>query len=597
MRLSRGRFFNFLSRSILSAQPPLYSLTYWPPVTALPGLMLRALWRWLCGMTKGLVAWAVRPENRRSLTVVPFVVLGHVLLIWMLIQNRWIVMSATTVTFMPPIMASIVLTQSAADKNANSDATGPWGRQGKGRRDADMDLKPSKAISLGVPRVQRSVPWLVTELLPELRGNSADLKADQPEQIDFANATDGPVAASKPVVKPRRAGAKARPLTEPLLTIPAPPLVAVIPPPPAQNDLPFAPVPQISPSLAEARPSSQIPAIPEPVPTGPREIPPLWAPNPVPPPKLALIPPTPPVLKSIPVVSPPSAALESPLASTPLPPATPRAIPIPAPEPISAPRAIARVLPPSVPVPLSSVVAPSAAAPLPPAAPLVLMPAPGLPQSAVSQMPSPPTTVTVAPSAQVSLPVVTPMPIATANNLLPPPIGSPGAVVNSQTPTATADAVPTRNPMVVEVPRYRIADPAPGAVPGDGSSGDANNSPRDANSGGRSGLDGGGGKSGSVLGLGITAPAPLPTASAAGAAAKSLNLSLPRVEVYRSGIGPVRQPSFSDLANSQLRRGVPKDPMAEAVTSAENPDCLKDSGMGLLGAPVAAYKAMTGKCK
>jgi hypothetical protein len=67
--------------------------------------------------------------------------------------------------------------------------------------------------------------------------------------------------------------------------------------------------------------------------------------------------------------------------------------------------------------------------------------------------------------------------------------------------------------------------------------------------------------------------------------------------VYRSGIGPVRQPNFADQANAQLRRGGPKDTMAEAVTSSETPDCLKDTGTGLLNAPVAAYKALTGKCK
>lgn len=155
---------------------------------------------------------------------------------------------------------------------------------------------------------------------------------------------------------------------------------------------------------------------------------------------------------------------------------------------------------------------------------------------------------------------------------------------------------PARNPMVVEVPRYRLAEPggaatgtpqAAGGVAADGAEG----------RGSRSGPAGS--AQGSALGLGAASPAPLPVASASGTAPanKSLNLSLPRVEVYRSGIGPVRQPSFADQANAQLRRGAPKDPMAEAINSAETPDCLKDSGMGLLGAPVAAYKAMTGKCK
>ena len=54
--------------------------------------------------------------HRRTLTVLPFVLLGHVLLIWLLIQNRWIVISDTTITFLPPIMASIVLSESVTGK-------------------------------------------------------------------------------------------------------------------------------------------------------------------------------------------------------------------------------------------------------------------------------------------------------------------------------------------------------------------------------------------------------------------------------------------------------------------------------------------------
>jgi hypothetical protein len=161
--------------------------------------------------------------------------------------------------------------------------------------------------------------------------------------------------------------------------------------------------------------------------------------------------------------------------------------------------------------------------------------------------------------------------------------------------------------MVVEVPRYRMAEPNPGvtagAPPGPGSSGPASSSEGNSNRGGN---DGAGSKSGSVLGMGAAPPAapaplPLPTASAPAGASKSLNLTLPRVDVYRSGIGPVRQPSLSDLANAQLRRGEAKDPVAEAVNQSENPDCLKPDknspATGLLAGPVAAYRAMTGKCK
>lgn len=541
--------------------------------------------------------WAIKPENRRALTVVPFVLLGHLLLIWMLIQNRWIVMSPATVTFMPPIMASIVLTQSAADRDSNADATGPWGRQSKGRgdRDLDLDLKPSKAISLGVPRVQRSVPWLITELLPDLRGNSADLKADQQEHVDSVSDTDGSTTIRKPKVKLRRISVKAAQPAELVLTIPAPSQMALIPPPQAQNDWPLTPAPQASPPSPEVRPA-QMPSIPDPAPMGQREIPPLWAPNPVPPPKLALIPPAPPVLKSIPVTPPLNAPSELPISAAPLPTVVPRAVPMPTstPELAQTPRPAAKTAPRPESTPTL----------LPSAMPLVLTPAPVLPQAVAippqtlpaMMVPTQPAVVTAAPSAQVSAPAVTPVPIVSANDPIPPQVSS-GAVVNAPAPTVTTDSVATRNPMLVEVPRYRMAEPAPRGGTGLGNSGNASSNQSDANGGNRAGLDGVGSKSGSLLGLGVAAPVPLPTASATGGGAKSLNLSLPRVEVYRSGIGPVRQPSFSDLANAQLRRGAAKDPMAEAVTNSENPDCLKDSGMGLLGAPVAAYKAMTGKCR
>lgn len=161
--------------------------------------------------------------------------------------------------------------------------------------------------------------------------------------------------------------------------------------------------------------------------------------------------------------------------------------------------------------------------------------------------------------------------------------------------------------MVVEVPRYRIAEPnSSAAVAGPGSSGNAALKADNAgDSGRRSGPDGSSSQSGSVFGMGIAAPdpapPPLPTATAPNSAkAKALNLSLPRVEVYRGpSIG--RQLSVSEMANAQLRRGEPKDPVAEAVNSAENPDCVKPdkdgSGGGLLAAPMMAYKALTGKCK
>jgi len=556
-------------------------------------------------------------------TVLPGVLLGHVLLIWLLIQNRWIVMSTTTVTVMPPIMASIVLSGERAPAGAADDRSSPWGKPRGRQGDTSADLKPSLELSLGAPRVQRSVPWLNTEMLPELRGNSADPLADQLERTEAgakrpstttakaaakprSNATRQPVAKAptqqpRPKAKPMspalQAGASTpapRSGEDTLLRIPPPPspAVALIPPPPAVNDLPWTPVPQQPvPPMAEARPSVPIPGIPDPVNAAPRDIPPLWSPQAAPPPpKLVTIAPPPPVLKTIPppvVTAPPEPPAPAPVATA-VPAATPAPAPTAAPTPVRAVPAPARVVaaptPPPPPPPVAAVVTPPSPAPVPtpappepvPAAPLALTPSPALP------VPSAAPVVTAAPSAVM-------VPASTA----------PGAVAAPAT-TAAPSATPVRNPMVVEVPRYRLAEPggtgngtpqAVGSVATDGAEG----------RGRAVGPTGAGSAQGSALGLGAGSAAPLPVAAASASGAvpanKALNLNLPRVEVYRSGIGPVRQPSFADQANAQLRRGAPKDPMAEAINSAETPDCLKDSGMGVLGAPVAAYKAMTGKCK
>lgn len=59
-----------------------------------------------------------------------------------------------------------------------------------------------------------------------------------------------------------------------------------------------------------------------------------------------------------------------------------------------------------------------------------------------------------------------------------------------------------------------------------------------------------------------------------------------------------RQKSFAELANEQLNPGGRRDKFADAVDSAEKPDCLApNQNGGLLAAPLIAYKAATGKCK
>jgi len=66
-----------------------------------------------------------------------------------------------------------------------------------------------------------------------------------------------------------------------------------------------------------------------------------------------------------------------------------------------------------------------------------------------------------------------------------------------------------------------------------------------------------------------------------------------------------RQPSLSELANAQLRRGKPKDPLAEGVEGAGVDDCLHPPANsangtptvgGLLAAPGLVARALSGRC-
>jgi hypothetical protein len=68
--------------------------------------------------------------------------------------------------------------------------------------------------------------------------------------------------------------------------------------------------------------------------------------------------------------------------------------------------------------------------------------------------------------------------------------------------------------------------------------------------------------------------------------------------------GPFATPqrrSLADMANEQLRRGKPKDPLAEGMEGAGRDDCLhapqKEGTLGgLLALPSVAAKALSGNC-
>ena len=62
-----------------------------------------------------------------------------------------------------------------------------------------------------------------------------------------------------------------------------------------------------------------------------------------------------------------------------------------------------------------------------------------------------------------------------------------------------------------------------------------------------------------------------------------------------------RQRSLAEMANEQLRRGKPKDPLAEGMEASSVDDCLHGPNGtptvgGLLAAPGLAARALSGKC-
>ncbi|MBL0392651.1 hypothetical protein JJ685_16040 [Ramlibacter monticola] len=68
--------------------------------------------------------------------------------------------------------------------------------------------------------------------------------------------------------------------------------------------------------------------------------------------------------------------------------------------------------------------------------------------------------------------------------------------------------------------------------------------------------------------------------------------------------GPYRPPqrrSLADMANEQLRRGQPRDGLAEGMGEAARQDCLRGDGRpgtvnGLLNAPAVIGQALSGTC-
>jgi hypothetical protein len=75
----------------------------------------------------------------------------------------------------------------------------------------------------------------------------------------------------------------------------------------------------------------------------------------------------------------------------------------------------------------------------------------------------------------------------------------------------------------------------------------------------------------------------------------------PRVIPSLPGPYNIQRRSLADMANEQLRRGKPKDPLAQGMEEAGQEDCLRGGGTtgtvgGLLAAPELAARALSGRC-
>ena len=104
-------------------------------------------------------------------------------------------------------------------------------------------------------------------------------------------------------------------------------------------------------------------------------------------------------------------------------------------------------------------------------------------------------------------------------------------------------------------------------------------------------------------GPGWGAPAVAPPAVAAPPAAlPSAPLILPPApRQIAPGPWNTQRRSLADMANEQLRRGKPKDPLAEGMEGAGRDDCLHGSDKpqevgGLLRAPSVIGRAISGGC-
>ena len=243
-------------------------------------------------------------------------------------------------------------------------------------------------------------------------------------------------------------------------------------------------------------------------------------------------------------------------------PVAPAPMPLPEPPPVPAPVATSLEMPAPAPVPVPATVPAPAPAPAP------------------EPVPPSPTPVAAPAPAPAPAPVAAPAPAA-ERPAQPAPVAAPVAVPVQRLQAPTIDLpVPANSPAAANAIPVLVAPPSQGAGTGAGA----------ASAGATGTGSASGGSSGSAVPV-VPRPAAVPHTP----------LIIPVLPPHP---GPYRvQPrrSLAEMANEQLRRGKPKDPLAEDMEGAGVDDCLHGpSGTptvgGLLAGPAIVARALTGKC-
>jgi hypothetical protein len=213
-----------------------------------------------------LAAWrfGVAPENRQWLIVTPLVLLAHGVLLWLMVQNRWVALSGVNVPVFAPIIASVIMMQPDVDKPQSTAISVPTPK-------VSPKAAPEAApvVALGVDRVQRSTPWFNTDTVPTLRGRiDAPFAAPQVETLVVIK--EKPLEPTPPPVTAPLPLPKMEPVAEPARTVvvtPAPVIVPVPVPVPVPVIVAMPPVviPASAPTAAPVATPAVVQAIAPPV--------------------------------------------------------------------------------------------------------------------------------------------------------------------------------------------------------------------------------------------------------------------------------------------------------------------------------------------